>query len=626
MNRISFYGLWIFFALLLFAVPAYAASGHMPLLTVSEGANNTETGGVADLYLVIQPGTGRIFIDSYPLSKLDTQITIRFATELACDYLGRDCSQYDFFYTITANSALVGGPSAGAATTVLATALLDSQKIRTDTVMTGTINSGYLIGPVAGIHAKALAAQADGYNKILVPRWDTLMQDINTNIPVNASITDNASIVANTDALNNNIAGLKIDVITVSTLDDAMYEFTGKNYTKKLLLQDSKEYDKIMQQITIELCSRYGNVRNGTLILPNITSYEARYAGRSKGSSIKNINESESSNKSSNASDQFVMALDAINNHSYYSAASFCFSGDVRIAGLLLSNMSNDDLRILYARLLQNISTLEDDMDLRAYNLTTITELETYMIVEERLYDAKKTLSGQNLTDISPSDMAYARERFNTAVVWSEFFAMPGAKFVMDESVLRAACSQKISEAEERLNYLGLYSPDTDARSSLGKAYDYYNSREYALCIFTASRVKADANVVLSALFVNKNDIERLLAEKLDAARNAIARQESAGIFPILGYSYYEYANTLSSRDKYSGLIYAEYALEFSNLGMYLKKSSTASLPWMIDAIYIRIFVLGLLIGALLTVIVLRIFRRTLKHEKVVKALRKSRR
>ena len=40
-------------------------------------------------------------------------------------------------------------------------------------------------------------------------------------------------------------------------------------------------------------------------------------------------------------------------------------------------------------------------------------------------------------------------------------------------------------------------------------------------------------------------------------------------LFPIQGYSYYEYAKALSKTDKISGLIYSQYALEFSNLDLY---------------------------------------------------------
>ncbi|MFH1400128.1 MAG: serine protease-like protein, partial [Nanoarchaeota archaeon] len=131
--------------------PAMAAtSGHMTLLTVAEN-DEMQFGGTADVYLEIHPGKGRVFIDSLPLTKLDTQISTRFAHELACDFLEMDCSNKDFFYTIRADSSVVGGPSAGGALTVLTIAVLGDLPLDNETVMTGTIQSGGLIGPVAGI-------------------------------------------------------------------------------------------------------------------------------------------------------------------------------------------------------------------------------------------------------------------------------------------------------------------------------------------------------------------------------------------------------------------------------------------------------------------------------------------
>ena len=97
------------FLLLAFACSAKAA--HMKLLAVSEDGSGFE-GSVADLYLEIKRGTGRVFIDTFPLTKVDTQISTRFAKEIACDYLDRDCSHYDFIYTIRSGSAISTGWSA----------------------------------------------------------------------------------------------------------------------------------------------------------------------------------------------------------------------------------------------------------------------------------------------------------------------------------------------------------------------------------------------------------------------------------------------------------------------------------------------------------------------------------
>ncbi|NJL43971.1 MAG: hypothetical protein HC945_01455 [Nitrosarchaeum sp.] len=132
-----------------------AGTGSITLLTVGED----NTGGTASLYLTIAPGSGSIYLDSLPLSKLDTQSSTRYANQIACNYLDLDCTRYDFFYRIRADSSVVGGPSAGAAMTVLTISLLSNTPLDDSTVITGTINSGGLIGPVAGIAAKARAAK-----------------------------------------------------------------------------------------------------------------------------------------------------------------------------------------------------------------------------------------------------------------------------------------------------------------------------------------------------------------------------------------------------------------------------------------------------------------------------------
>jgi predicted S18 family serine protease len=194
----------------------------------------------------------------------------------------------------------------------------------------------------------------------------------------------------------------------------------------------------------------------------------------------------------------------------------------------------------------------------------------------------------------------------------------------MDKNLLRMVCSQKLSEAEERLNYLELYYPDSSIRDELKTAYNYYTDDEYALCIFTASKIKADSDVVLSAIFVPENATEKLFDEKISAAKRTISKQERSNIFPILGYSYYEYAITLKDTDKYSSLLYAEYSLELSNLDMYFKKRDSLVLPAgpNITRRDSSIFTLGLSIGVLITILISLVIIRV-KYGKVIKQANK---
>ena len=97
---------------------AWATEGHIALLAVAESSKGL-SGAIADLSLEIRPGNGRVFLETFPTTKEDTQISMRFAKQVACSYLKVDCSDKDFIFTIRAGPGIVGGPSAGAAAALL---------------------------------------------------------------------------------------------------------------------------------------------------------------------------------------------------------------------------------------------------------------------------------------------------------------------------------------------------------------------------------------------------------------------------------------------------------------------------------------------------------------------------
>lgn len=220
--------------MLLFLPNAFAIheSGHIFLLAVSTDGEN-ETGSVADLTLEIKPGTGKVFLDTYPLTKLDTQFATRLAHSIACEYTEKDCKTLDFFYTIESRSAIVGGPSAGAATTILTISMLNDEKIPQDIAATGTINAGGIIGPIAGIEAKVKAAEDMGLKTVLIPTINV------GNITEIDQFLDNATI----------------KVVRVSSIDDAMYSLTGKRKGKNVNLEVSPVFSNTMKEIATTLCN-----------------------------------------------------------------------------------------------------------------------------------------------------------------------------------------------------------------------------------------------------------------------------------------------------------------------------------------------------------------------------------
>jgi uncharacterized protein len=561
-------------------------SGHVVLLTVAEENQPLvpERGGTADLYLELRPGTGRIFVDTYPWTKLDTQSSIRFANQVACSYTGEDCSQHDFFYTIRADSVIVGGPSAGAAIAVLTAALLEGKHVNESIAVTGTINSGGIIGPVAGVRAKALAAKERSLSLVLISSF-SYPTELNESYLASLNITDQG-LLNETDALNfsriyvaSNLSGLGIEVREVSTLAEALGAFTGTRpgaEPPRPLVEDPA-YTAIMEDVAGQLCQRRDTL-----------------AGQLPGSNVT---------ADANATRR---QAEARQRKDWYTLASYCFGDLVQLRGEQYEPLGQPQRNLLYTALAKQLSLMERNLDAR--NLTTLAQLETYMIVNERLDEAKQTLQAENLSNLTSEGLGFVAERLHSADVWSAFFQMRSPELALPESRLAAACAAKRVEAEERINYVEFYLPEhylQDAQQELTAAEGYEGEGKYAVCLFRAAKAQADADLLAGALSVPKEKVDSLVVQKLAAVEQVIAKQEARGLFPILGYSYYRYSQGLREHDPYSALTFAEYSLEFSNLDLYFPSERKVSLPT--EDIYIAIlFASGLLLGAIIGVIITR--------------------
>ncbi len=554
-----------FVLLTAFSFAAHAQSGSIKLVSTGSLLNETVPGGVPEMFLDVRPGSGNVYIESFPLTKVDTQISTRFAKAVACDFLEIDCAQYDFFYKMRADANIIGGPSAGGAITVLTVAVLDSQQIDQSIAMTGTINSGGLIGPVGGLREKALAAENDGLKMVIVPKLS----------------------VSNRSSFDNLSEGLSIQIAPVSSLEEALFYFTGKNYSKnlpELLVPDS--YKKTMQSVADKLCAHYSDLE------AKLDTTELESSNNSLYSSAKKFMEK-------------AKAAKALGDD--YSRASFCFSGSLALRDLYLEEFSNENLEKGYKSVVSQLNDFEQDIDNRKFN--TLSDLETYMIVNERVQESKSILEQINSSNVSSEELSYAYERLYSGVYWSDFFGLPGEKFVLENQKLKESCESKISEASERINYVALYFPASVSgyESGLREAFGYLQSQDYALCLFKASKVKADADMLFTVLFIDEDQVGELVDEKISQAEKVLAIQQSKGKFPILGYSYYEYAQSLKEDDPYSALRYLEYSLELSNLDMYFppeenprNSGSAFEIGTAISSSVIIVFLLGTCFGIVL--------------------------
>ncbi|MBD3163932.1 hypothetical protein GF323_01920 [Candidatus Woesearchaeota archaeon] len=556
--------------LFLFAVPmAFSEHGGMPLLAIRQTVNGLE-GSTAELFLEIKPGSGRVFVDTFPLSKIDTQFSMRSAKEIACDFLDHDCSRQDFIYTIRADAPIIGGPSAGAAAAVLTAAILSGSGVKHEISITGTINSGGLIGPVGGLKEKIEAGSQSGLKAILIPEGESAR----------------ANISNSTLSLEQYASSLGIELIEVSGLNSALEVFTGKtfkSYNQEIEISDS--YKQTMKGLANRLCGRTSELK--TIVMPEKVDNDTSILEEAVNLSKK--------------------AENAFDDGEYYSAASFCFGSNVKFNQLFLrtKNFSEEKYSVLLEEMSKSINEFKNQIEKK--EIKTITDLESYMIVQERLIEA---ISYTNISQNQSLDYAYAyaNERLRSAYSWAEFFKHTGKELELDNENLKESCRQRIAEAEERLQYASIYIPFrlTSPKEELDKAYDDFNNGEYALCLFKASKSKAESNIILNTLGMDNDYIPELIDNKLKAARRIIFEAEQKNTFPILGYSYFEYANTLKETDRFSALLYAEYALELSNLDIYFKEKKPLNLP-RIEISKLAILLSGIAIGFVAAMIIMQL-------------------
>jgi len=539
------------------ALAAHQPQYHLKLLAVQESSQGY-LGSDADVYLELQEGSGRVFLETYPLTKMDTQISTRFAKEIACAHFKLDCSNYDFIFTIKSKSSIIGGPSAGAAIAALTTIAVLDLPYDENIAITGTVNSGGIIGPVGGVKEKIEAASQTGLKTVLIAQGTALHTDDDSNQTLDLILYGKET--------------LGINVMEVNDLDEVILKLTGVDLNhKSVQLTEDPTYKTIIQGLQRTLCQRTEKIESelgqrNILLDANITPIILQKKGQADNATLQG---------------------------DYYSAASYCFGVNIQLKTYYYQHedLTVEEMEGLFSLLEGKLKTT--DQKLAQQTIETIADLQTTMIVKERLQDVREQMAEfkENQDIQSPEELAgliaYAEERYFSAQSWMQFFSMDGKKFIVDAEMLENTCRRKVSEAEEWHQYVNLFIDDFATSSIADKiqtAKAAQNRTEYELCLITASQAKADANAILSSIGVSEDSVDAFIENKRLAAERVIAENSAESIFPILGYSYYRYANSLKHDEKFTALVYLEYALEMSDLGIYFPEeqqyaSEASALP-----------------------------------------------
>lgn len=579
---------------------------HLKLLAVQEDAKGNLTGSGADLYLELKEGSGRVFLDTFPVTKMDTQISTRFAKEIACNQYDLPCQKYDFIYTIKAQSNIIGGPSAGAAIAALTTiAVMDLDYDDDNVAVTGTINSGGIVGPVGGTKEKIEAAANLGLTKVLIAEG--------TAAPAAEENQNNESIENpdnSTEYLNLTkyaAEELGVEVVGVTNLDQVIFHLTGKDLNhKEIIIEENEQYTQIMSDLRDVLCTRVEKIE-----------MELHREGIPKNETVtKRVEE------------QKAKADNATLQKDYYSAASYCFT-----ASIVLRNYYYAQEKPTLSQLWKQFMELEEkaekfEEELSQQEIETLSDLQTLIIVKDRLNEVKEQIAkfreqpsnNEQKKEEIYNTLSYSEERYFSAVAWSDFFSMDGKALQLDKEHIRQSCVQKTLEAEERYQYISLFINVNELEAIAEKitaAKEASQEGEYELCLMKAILAKADANAVLSALGLGRNELSGVLESKSLAVKRVLAENTAEGKFPILGYSYFQYATSLKEQEPVTALFYLEYALEMGDLNLYFPEEKSFLTQKLEHVSLDTGWLSGFLTGMIITVLILTLrSRKTKKYFK----------
>ena len=131
--------------------------------------SDTHSGVIGKVYVELKDGKGDVLVNTNPFVEPDTQYSVREAVAIAENFTNVNVSNKDIIVSFAINGTLIGGPSAGAATTVATIAAIEGTQVRQDIAITGTIEEGGYIGQVGGVFDKAVAAEKNSMTLFLVP-------------------------------------------------------------------------------------------------------------------------------------------------------------------------------------------------------------------------------------------------------------------------------------------------------------------------------------------------------------------------------------------------------------------------------------------------------------------------
>ncbi len=557
-------------------------------------------GVISTITVTIQDnGSGRVFVDTLPLTQIDMQGSARLAVKVAstlveCDKnCSVDPSTHDYFFVVRTSAPIIGGPSAGGIMTAATIALLENWQMSNWTMMTGMINPDGSIGPVGGILQKIDAAYSVGATRFLIPKgqgvyMETVTERVEQNGWTQIITKQEPRYVA--DYAKDNYG---MEVIEVGDINDVIGYFTGYNFSQK----------ETNGNITT------GNYTTSMKPLAETLLEEATaiYMNASDAFNASDIPNYYPFRYQSIVEDFLVDAKNDLDGAQlwherelYYSSTTKSFISLINSRFVLYAaEYFEADNRDNYIETLLSdaITLFEENSELaKTAHIHGAISLQTVGAAQKRAFEAE-----EHINDASESyendvlgalySIARAIERSNSVKWWIGIGSYFNDSGHIDNTTLENLAVEYIEDTQQAVAYSSIILQEigqtstylSEAETLLESARDELEKGYPAASMFEALEALVKANL---ALELATSTSEEKITRARESASGSIITSRTLGIEPVLAVSYYELATTYENESDFdAALVYYKYsdiiagALRFSNFSSDSSSSRYVGIP-----------------------------------------------
>ncbi len=543
---------------------------------VAQTDNGGEVGVISTITVTVQSnGTGRVFVDTLPLTDVDMQGSARLAVKVATALVKNDNrshldpTHYDFFFVVRTEASTIGGPSAGAVMTVATIALLENWTLDNKTVMTGMIDPDGSIGPIGGIPYKIDAAHSVGATRFLIPKGQMTYTE---NVAETVSGDGWTQIITHPETRNvSDYARTTygMEVFEVEDINDALQYFTGWRFpsvtsNNKITTED---YQNVMRPIATMLLNRTEQAYVNASHAFNTTTIPNRWPDYDRNQITDYLN---------SAQERLVESRDWYTKSAFYTVLSKTFqtlvdTTTVENACRYFSSVNQS--RFLASLLNQTVAYYHNkSADLGSIQIHGLVSLQCIGAAQQRASEAESFLAAANTSRASGDflgtlyNLAFAQERSDSIHWWLTIFVSFNDTGDINQTEIKAMAADYIDNAQQSIAYSQILLQEmgqtsqylSDAQTDLQTAQTENENNHSAAALFVSFEALTKANLALELV----DGLTTAKVQRAQGRANArITECRNRGLEPVLAVSYYEYAQSLqneSSND--SAIVYYMYS------------------------------------------------------------------